>query len=100
MKHALFFALLSLAAAAAAADYPQPTQGDFTLRNFPFASGEVLPELRLHYRTVGEPRRDAQGIVRNAVLILHGTGGSGAQFIPPEFAAALFRPGRRLPAGQ
>ncbi len=98
MKHTLFFALLSLAAAAAAADYPQPTQGDFTLRNFPFASGEVLPELRLHYRTVGEPRRDAQGIVRNAVLILHGTGGSGAQFIRPEFAAELFGPGQPLDA--
>ncbi len=98
MKHTLFFALLPLAATAAAAQYPQPTQGDFTLRNFSFTSGEVLPELRLHYRTVGEPRRDARGIVRNAVLILHGTGGSGAQFIRPEFAGELFGPGQPLDA--
>ena len=63
-----------------AADYPAPAQGDFVVQNFRFASNEKLPELRLHYRTIGTPQRDAQGVVRNAVLILHGTGGSGAQF--------------------
>ncbi len=73
-----------------AAEYPAPAQGDFVVQNFRFASGEKLPELRVHYRTLGTPQRDAQGIVRNAVLILHGTGGSGAQFIRPEFAGALF----------
>ena len=57
-----------------------PTEGDFVIRNFRFASGETLPEVRMHYRTLGTPRRDGEGIVRNAVLILHGTGGTGAQF--------------------
>ena len=53
------------------------TEGDFTVKNFRFQSGESLPELRLHYMTLGKPARDAQGRVTNAVLILHGTGGSG-----------------------
>ena len=83
-----------------AAEYPAPAQGDFVVQNFPFASGEKLPELRLHYRTLGTPKRDAQGVVRNAVLILHGTGGSGAQFIRPEFAGALFGAGQLLDAGR
>jgi homoserine O-acetyltransferase len=101
MKPALLLlAFLPLAATATAAEYPQPVQGDFTLRNFQFTSGEVLPELKLHYRTIGEPRRDAQGIVRNAVLILHGTGGSGAQFIRAEFAGELFGPGQPLDAAR
>ena len=81
-----------------AAEYPAPAQGDFVVRNFRFASGEKLPELRLHYRTLGTPQRDAQGVVRNAVLILHGTGRSGAQFIRPEFAGALFGDGQLLDA--
>src|SRR5205814_1597757 len=81
-----------------AADYPAPTQADSVLRDFRFASGETLPELRLHYRTLGRPRRDDQGVVRNAVLILHGTTGSGASFIRPEFAGELFGPGQPLDA--
>ena len=76
-----------------AADYPTPLEGDYTIRDFRFASGEMLPELRLHYRTLGQPQRDAAGKVSNAVLILHGTGGSGAQFLRPEFAGELFRTG-------
>jgi homoserine O-acetyltransferase len=83
-----------------AADYPAPTEGDYTLRGFRFASAESLPELRLHYRTLGEPRRDAAGHVSNAVLILHGTGGSGTQFLRPEFAGELFRPGGVLDAAR
>jgi homoserine O-acetyltransferase/O-succinyltransferase len=81
-----------------AAEYPTPVQGDFVVQNFRFSSGEKLSELRLHYRTLGTPERDAQGIVRNAVLILHGTGGSGEQFIRPEFAGALFGSGQLLDA--
>jgi len=87
------FALpLSLLAAgyASAADYPAPTEADYTIRDFKFASGETLPELRLHYRTLGKPEKDAQGKTTNAVLIMHGTTGSGAQFIRPEFAGELF----------
>jgi homoserine O-acetyltransferase/O-succinyltransferase len=73
-----------------AADYPTPTEGDFTIRDFKFQCGETLPELRLHYRTLGKPQRDAEGNTANAVLIMHGTTGSGAQFIRPEFAGELF----------
>ena len=81
-----------------AAQYPTPSQGDFVLKNFQFTSGEILPELRLHYLTLGKAQRDAQGVVRNAVLILHGTGGTGDQFIRPEFAGELFGSGGLLDA--
>ena len=82
------------------AQYPTPSEGDFEIPNFRFASGETLPQLRLHYRTLGKPERDAQGIVRNAVLILHGTGGTAAQFLRAEFAGELFRPGGLLDAAR
>jgi len=87
-----FASLLLIIAAsdASAADYPAPTEGDYTIRDFRFASGETLPELRLHYRTLGKLEKDAQGKTTNAVLIMHGTTGSGAQFIRPEFAGELF----------
>jgi homoserine O-acetyltransferase len=88
----IFILPLSLLAAsfASAADYPAPTEADYAIRDFKFASGETLPELRLHYRTLGKPEKDAQGKTTNAVLIMHGTTGSGAQFIRPEFAGELF----------
>jgi homoserine O-acetyltransferase len=73
-----------------AAEYPAPTESDYTIRDFKFASSETLPELRIHYRTLGKPEKDAQGKTSNAVLIMHGTTGSGAQFIRPEFAGELF----------
>jgi homoserine O-acetyltransferase len=75
---------------------PQAEEHDFVIRDFRFTSGETLPELRLHYRTLGTPRRDAAGVVRNAVLIMHGTGGTGAQFMGPTFAGELFQPGQLL----
>lgn len=81
-----------------AAEYPAPLEADFVIKNFAFRSGESLPELRIHYRTVGTPQRDANGVVRNAVLITHGTTGSGAQFIRPEFGGELFGPGQPLDA--
>jgi homoserine O-acetyltransferase len=77
-----------------AAGYPTPQEGDFILRDFQFRSGESLPEVRLHYLTFGQPQRDAQRIVRNAILILHGTTGSSAQFLRPEFADELYGPGQ------
>lgn len=88
----VFVILLSISAASfgSAADYPVPTEGDYTIRDFKFTSGETLPELRLHYRTLGKPEKNAQGKTTNAVLITHGTTGSGAQFIRPEFAGELF----------
>jgi homoserine O-acetyltransferase len=91
---ALLAATLALAASGAAAEAPR--EADFTLRDFHFASGETLPALRLHYRTLGAPRRNASGEIVNAVLILHGTGGSGAQFLRPQFAGELFGPGQLL----
>ncbi len=75
---------------------PQATEGDFLVKDFKFNSGETLPELRIHYRTLGTPKRDAQGIVRNAVLIMHGTGGTGGQFMGRGFAGELFLPGQPL----
>ena len=77
---------------------PSTTEGDFVVKNFQFRSGESLPELRLHYTTLGKPVRDAQGRVTNAVLILHGTGGTGHQFLQPIFAGELFGPGQLLAA--
>src|SRR4029077_18893534 len=63
-----------------------------------FGSGETLPALTVHYRTIGTPRRDASGTVRNAVLILHGTGGTGAAFLSPTFGRELFGPGPLIDA--
>jgi homoserine O-acetyltransferase len=87
---ALSISLTVAAIVVSAADYPAPTEGDFTIRDFKFQSAETLPELRIHYRTLGKPEKDAQGKTTNAVLIMHGTTGSGAQFIRPEFGGELF----------
>jgi homoserine O-acetyltransferase len=75
-----------------------PQEGTWIARDVRFAAGESMAEVRLHYRTLGAPVRDAQGVVRNAVLLLHGTGGTGAQFLQPQFADALFGPGQLLDA--
>jgi homoserine O-acetyltransferase len=87
---------LLIPAAAQAAAYPTPTEGDWTVRNFQFTTGETLPELKLHYVTIGQPVRDAGGKVVNAVLILHGTGGTGKGFLTETFAGRLFGPGQLL----
>jgi cyclophilin family peptidyl-prolyl cis-trans isomerase len=79
-----------------AAEYPPPEEHDFVIRDFHFRSGESLPELRMHYRTLGTRRRDAADIVRNAVMILHGTTGSSSQFLRAEFAGELFGKGQLL----
>ena len=73
-------------------------EDDFIINDFAFAGGETIRELRLHYRTLGSPRRDARGKVSNTVLILHGTTGSGAQFLRDSFAGELFGPGQLLDA--
>jgi homoserine O-acetyltransferase len=80
--------------------YPAPLEGDFIVSNFHFQDGEALPELRLHYRTLGSAQRDSSGRVINAVLVLHGTGGAGSQFISNQFAGVLFGPGQLLDAAK
>jgi homoserine O-acetyltransferase len=77
---------------------PAVREGDYVARDFRFRSGESLPAMKLHYRTLGAPHKDAQGRVDNAVLIMHGTGGTGAQFLSPSFAGVLFGPGQLLDA--
>ncbi|HEY5068533.1 MAG TPA: alpha/beta fold hydrolase, partial [Candidatus Acidoferrum sp.] len=72
--------------------------GDYVIQNFRFRSGETLPELKIHYRTIGTPKMNSSGVVLNAVLIGHGTGGAGTQFLSPQFANVLFGPGQLLDA--
>ena len=96
----LWFALCLTLLQPAQAALQTPVEGDFILKDFRFTSGERLPELRMHYRTYGTPRKDAQGVVRNAVLIMHGTGGTGGQFTGAGFAGELFGPGQPLDASK
>ena len=81
-------------------DYHNPDQGNFVVRDFQFKSGERLPEVKIHYYTLGAPQKDSSGKVRNAVIILHGTGGSGRQFLTANFAGVLFGPGQLLDASK
>lgn len=79
-------------------NWPRPHEGDFTIPNFQFKDGQSLPKLRLHYRTLGRLQKDAQGRATNAILIMHGTTGSGANFFTPAFAGNLFNAGQPLSA--
>ena len=92
--------VLTSTAAAHAQTIDGAVEGDAILQDFTFATGEKLPELKIHYTTLGTPRRDAKGDVTNAVMILHGTGGTGKQFFQPQFANELFGPGQPLDAGK
>jgi homoserine O-acetyltransferase len=98
MRSLLALSLLVFLPSVHASDDLTPVEGDAVLRDFRFASGETLPELRIHYRTLGQPRRDESGVVRNAVLILHGTTDNGANFLRPEFAGELYGPSQPLDA--
>jgi homoserine O-acetyltransferase/O-succinyltransferase len=89
-------ALAALLLAMASVAAQERKEGDFVARDFKFRSGETMAELRLHYTTLGSPKRDAEGRVANAVMILHGTGGSGQQFFRPQFADVLFAKGGLL----
>jgi homoserine O-acetyltransferase len=88
--------LVTLLLTATAIAQPKPAEHDFVLRDFRFDSGEKLAELRIHYATLGAPRRDAKGRIENAVLLLHGTTGSGDQFLQPQFAGELLGAGQLL----
>jgi homoserine O-acetyltransferase len=90
---AIGMAVAMIAFSASAADYPAPKQGDWIARDFRFHTGDVMPELRLHYTTVGEPSGEP-------VLILHGTAGSAASMLTPAFAGELFGPGQPLDASK
>ncbi len=95
-----FLVLYGFLAATALAAQTAPVSGDYTIHGFRFADGQTLPEVKIHYRAFGAPRRDAAGVVRNAVLVLHGTTGSGKQFLSPNFAGVLFGPGQLLDAAR
>jgi homoserine O-acetyltransferase len=100
MNRILAAALLAAAAPVSAQTAPAQgwpvSEGSAVHRDFRFHTGERMAELRVHYRTLGTPRRDAQGRITNAVMMLHGTGGTGAQFLRPQFADQLFGPGQPL----
>lgn len=93
----LLLALLPIGSALGT-DYPAPVNGDFVIHDFHFASGETLLDLKLHYFTIGTPARDGRGRITNAVLLLHGTGGSGNGFLTDTFADELFGKGQPLDA--
>ena len=97
IKHLRALALV-IASTVSVVDAQQPTglNGDYVIRNFRFASGEVMPALDIHYRTFGKPMRDAAGVVRNAVLVMHGTTGAGTQFLSAQFAGELYGAGQPL----
>ena len=89
--------LAALAVQAAAPPKSWPTsESDVVLRNFRFGDGESLPEVRMHYTMLGQPHRNATGEIDNAVMVLHGTGGDGHQFLRPQFADELYGPGQPL----
>jgi homoserine O-acetyltransferase len=93
------FAILAALLAQNADPQPKvwPTQErDVVLKDFRFRDGEALPELRMHVTTLGQPHRNAKGEIDNAVMVLHGTGGSGQQFLRPQFADELYGPGQPL----
>ena len=87
---------VTFASAQQASQLPAPKEGDYVSHDFHFASGESLPELRLHYATFGTPVRDTKGTVTNAVLLIHSTTSTGRQFLAPQFAGVLFGPGQLL----
>jgi homoserine O-acetyltransferase/O-succinyltransferase len=94
----LAFAAAPLTGRQTKANYPTPVEGDFVIENFRFVSGESLPQLKLHYTTIGTLVKDAAGVVRNAVLVMHGTTGNGRGFLSNQFAGGLFGPGQLLDA--
>ena len=92
-RAALSAALMLASVTAMAADYPAPKQGDFIASDFKFHTGEVMPEVRLHYTTIGEP-------AGQPVVVLHGSGGSAAAMLTPSFAGELFGAGQPLDASK
>jgi homoserine O-acetyltransferase/O-succinyltransferase len=94
----LVFVLLLISTISPGQNYPAPVEGDFVISNFRFSEGEVLPKLNQHYTTLGKPVKNSAGVVTNAVLIVHGTTGTGGAFLNERFAGILFGPGQLLDA--
>ena len=92
----LLFFLLITCISFGQASYPEITEGDYLIKDFQFVTGETLPELKLHYTTLGEPKKDANGKTNNVVLIMHGTTGSANSLLTERFAGQLFNPGQLL----
>ena len=92
MSKIVIFAFAVIATVASAADYPPPVEADFVITNFQFHSGQTLAAVRMHYLRFGNLKRDRNGVVRNAVLILHGTTGSSAETKVPRVGSAVSQP--------
>jgi homoserine O-acetyltransferase/O-succinyltransferase len=86
--------------AAAETTWPNQREGEFVIKDFAFESGETLPELKLHYTVLGTPHRNAAGDIDNAVLLLHGTSGTGKNWLLPSLADELFAAGQPLDASR
>ena len=97
---ALIAALLSAAPVQAAEPYPGQRDGDFTIADFALTNGQHLAGARFHYTVLGTPLRDAAGAITNAVMLLHGTTGTGKNFLGPSLAGELFGPGQPLDAAK
>jgi homoserine O-acetyltransferase len=104
MIRAVLVALVSVATPALAepenTHWPNYQEGDFTISNYKFASGETLPQLNLHYRTFGSAERNSAGEIVNGVLLLQGNTGTGANWLRPTLADELFKDGQPLDAGR
>lgn len=102
MKKHMLMALFICASLTAfcQSQYPPAAEGEYIIKDFRFENGETLPALKLHYYTVGTPQKDNNGHIKNAVLILHGTGSAGRNFLSPGFAGRLFGPGQPLDAAK
>ncbi len=103
IRRALFALFLSLATSASVAQttaWPNFKEGDYVIKDFRFGSGETLPELRMHYRTLGTAKRNAQGEIINGVVLLHGTSGAGTSWLLPSLADELYKAGQPLDAAE
>src|ERR1051325_6111011 len=96
-RYVLLF-LLATTGVARAAEFPPAVEHDYVAHDFRFGTGETLPALTMHYRTIGSPQKNGAGVVTNAVLVLHGTGGTGGGFLGQGFGGQLFGAGQPLDA--
>ena len=96
----LVFIILNVFTVFSQNSYPTPIEGDYIIKNFKFENNQILPQLNIHYTTVGKPLKDNTGKIINAILIMHGTTGNGHQFLSDMFAGHLFNNGQLLDANK